>query len=274
MDDDTRSEAHEFGTIDRHSHFVASRAHGVVRAVRPDTQGIDEVHAHLRPSVEDEGECSDAVTSHLVRDRDEHRTIQRSAKPHVVRDENIAYADAHRSRSWMWSRRAEIGASFDPGIASNVGKLRLFGTRGPIDEHRDVEFVSGPPRELVPRATRIIHRRAAERYERNDVDDTETRMFAVVSTDREQIDRGPCEPTWSVLADERVDAAVMMRIGMSIEKVVATRGIESCKDGEITPFAHVDDALEHAITLPGGGSSGCPMTARAPADRRGVRVLA
>ena len=58
---------------------------------------------------------------------------------------------------------------------------------------------------------------------------------------------------------------MVMHIGVTVEQIVTTGGVESGQDLAIAAFAHVHHAFEHGVTLPG--------RARARSDRAGFETL-
>lgn len=119
-----------------------------------------------------------------------------------------------------------------------------------------MQLACRPHGELVTRAARVVHGRTGQRHEGNDIDHTKTRMFTSVLMNRQQVDRGARESPWSFGADEGVDASVVVRIGMAIEKIGCAHVVEVMQNAGIAALAHVDDALEHEATLSSGTGSG------------------
>ncbi len=70
-------------------------------------------------------------------------------------------------------------------------------------------------------------------------------MHAVVGREVELAHRGRCHGPRGVLAHEGEHGAVVVRVLVDVEQVVAGGRAEPCQAARIPALADVDDALEH-----------------------------
>ena len=166
-------------------------------------------------------------------------------------------------------RRAEVGRAtrfldlvLEPFVlaASDVGKLHSFGAGGRvrIEEDREVEAFRDPGAEVPRHLDGVVHRRRAERHERDDVDGTDARVLAGVAVHVDLVDRDLDEPLERVgdrivLAGHREDRAVVAGVARPVEQEDALALLDGIRhpvdDIEAAALRYVRDGLDQHLTM-------------------------
>ena len=179
----------------------------------------------------------------------------------------------------MQAGRAEIGHQL-PGrhacrrdrgaaLAKERALAPLLGRRKlPVHEHGQVQL----PRQPVAHGERLVVGQlavvVAQVHDRDHVEGTDARMRTLVHAHVDVLDRRPRsghDRVGNLLrsTDERVDAAVVVVIGMHVEQGAAVRRErvpERLDAGDVPSLADVGNRLDHDLAIGHGrpSYSGCP----------------
>jgi len=185
-------------TISLHVLRFRFHLHHVIGAVERRLLGVDEIHRDLSLSVHFETESFHVAqaarrSTDGFGDRLRDAQVRRGSEVDVVCDEERARADRHRAGRWVNLVRAEIrstirraGVHLVPNAleltAANIGQVLTIGTgRGAlVQKDWNLELLAHALAERSGEDDAILHRRALERNERDDVRRAHPRMLAGV----------------------------------------------------------------------------------------------
>ena len=126
--------------------------------------------------------------------------------------------------------------------------------RWSVEKAGDREFFRHPFGKGLSSCECIGDVRSGQWNEGDDVDDTEARVHAIrVAAQIECLDGTAGQAANRRLANEGEHTPVVIFVDMEIEDIVAAGGYQAVENSGVPPLADVRHALEHLVTLPGGG---------------------
>ena len=187
----------------------------------------------------------------------------------VVGDQERSGADGDRTGRRMEMRRAEVRGTaglldlvLEPLVltAPDVGQLHPLGAcRGVrVQEDREVEAGRDPGAELARHLDGVVHRRRAERHERDDIDGPDARVLAGVAVHVDLVDRDLDQPFEGVgdrivFAGDGEDRPVVAGVARPVEQEDAVAGLDGARhpvdDIEASALRHVRDGFDQHLTM-------------------------
>lgn len=203
--------------------------------------GGDEIHADLHSRADLQPEGSKTRVAHVGRHPPGHRYVG-CLQPHVIGHQHLPRADTTGAGRRVRHDRPVVGSQCRERRSADIGQRALRA----VDETWHRVRAGQPGRELVTLQHRFVDCGAVEWDERNDINDTEARMNAIVIGHVQLFDGELSQRSRSLHTSQCEDRPMMINVDVDVKQISAA-GCRQAIEGVIAAaLTDVDDAFEHA----------------------------